>query len=538
MCTLQELFSVNSSPVQCREQFAQVLLHCDVTNATQLFAAFAHHFYDDQTTDAHSALVHIDSVLRSSNHSVADYGFDAVNPADYAVNRYNRHDTVTHTRLAAELSSLCTMEQATALEAVRSTLESGRSGQNVFIVAGPAGTGKTLWTNALTATLRSQGSNVMCVASSALAASLMLEGKTAHSALRIPIPAHEDSFCSWDAHARKELRKIQVLIWDEMSMINKNVANVVDASFRDLHCSNIPFGGITVVFVGDFQQLPPVVPRGKGEYSTIKSCDWFKDASKTTFTCNWRAAANPEYARWLECIGNGTETQVRLPHQCSCESAEVLIQRVYGNVDDILERYSGRMILSLTVADTRVINEMVINMIPGVLELAAANDKIPVQDTVPPEYVAGLTISGVPEFTLPMKIGARYMILKNYQTGVCNGVLCILKAFSRYIAQVQLLTGPRAGSIVPLPRVTFNVAASTSGLPFDFVRIQFPITLAYCVTVHKAQGQTLHTVGLYFTGETFAHGQLYVALSRVGSWERICATRINFENIVCRFLVS
>jgi hypothetical protein len=538
MCTLQELFSVNVSPVQCREHFAHVLLHCDVSNATHLFAAFSHHLYDEQTSTAQSALAHIDSVLRLSNHTIADYGFDAVNHADVTVDNYNSCDVDTYTQLAAELHSLCTIEQTAALEAVRRTLESSRSGQNVFIVAGPAGTGKTLWTNALTATLRSQGYNVMCVASSALAASLMLDGKTAHSALRIPIPAHEDSFCSWDAIKRKELRKIRVLIWDEMSMINKHVANVVDASFRDLHCSNSPFGGITVVFVGDFQQLPPVVPRGKGEHSTIHNCDWFNDAYKTTFTCNWRAAANPAYSSWLERVGNGTETQVQLPHQCSCESAAMLIQRVYGNDEAILTNYSGRMILSLTVADARAINEMVINMIPVLMEFAAANDKIPVQDTVPPEYVSGLPISGVPEFNLPMKIGARYMILKNYKTGVCNGVLCILKAFSRYIAQVQLLTGPRAGSIIPLPRVAFNVAASTSGLPFDFVRTQFPITLAYCVTVHKAQGQTLQTVGLYFTGETFAHGQLYVALSRVGSWERICATRVNFENVVYRFLLS
>ena len=171
------------------------------------------------------------------------------------------------------------------------------------------------------------------------------------------------------------------------------------------------------------------------------------------------------------------------------------------------------------------------------MECAVANDAIPIQDHIPPEYISSMTLSGVPEFRLAMKVGARYMILKNYAPGICNGVLCVLKSFSRYTVQVQLLSGPRKRSIVLLPRVTFCVSASNSGLPFDFVRTQFPITLAYCVTVHKAQGQTLQSLGLYFSGAPFAHGQLYVALSRVGGWDRIVSNTIEFTNIVLQFLV-
>jgi len=267
-------------------------------------------------------------------------------------------------------------------------------------------------------------------------------------------------------------------------------------------------------------------------------CDWFKRASLAKFTRNWQAVGNPQYAAWLEQIGNGSEVNVHLPAICLCESVNNLILRVYGSADNIVANHDGKMILSLTVADARMINELVINMIPGPIDFAVANDAIPVQDSVPPEYVSSMTISGVPEFRLAMKLGARYMILKNYSPGICNGVLCVLKSFSRYTVQVQLLTGPRKRSIVLLPRVTFSVSESNSGLPFDFVRTQFPITLAYCVTVHKAQGQTLQRIGLYFSGETFAHGQLYVALSRVGGWEHIVANKTEFVNIVFKFLVQ
>ena len=74
-----------------------------------------------------------------------------------------------------------------------------------------------------------------------------------------------------------------------------------------------------------------------------------------------------------------------------------------------------------------------------------------------------------------------------------------------------------------LPRCTFSVSPEASGLPYPFTRTQFPLNIAYCVTVHKSQGQTFNKVGLFFTSEPFAHGQLYVALSRVGSWHQVVA---------------
>ena len=367
ICTLQELFSSTASEEQCREYFAQVLLHCNVVNATTLFHALSHDMYGANSSEQH-ALAHIDSLLRASHRSICDYGFEPV-IGDFADLHPSNSDAEVESNrnLADELCQLCTEEQSAALHGVIDSLQYRGSRSNVFVVSGPAGTGKTMWTNALTSKLRSMRCKVLCVASSALAASLMLNGKTAHSALRIPIPAHEDCFCSWDARTKQELRKVDVLIWDEMSMINRNVANVVDASFRDLHSNNLPFGGITIVFVGDFQQLPPVIPKGRGEHITMHRCDWYKRASVAKFTQNWRAAANPQYSAWLERIGNGSEVTVHLPDHCLCDSVSNLIQRVYGNADSIVQNHDGKMILSLTVADASMINEMVINQIPGIV---------------------------------------------------------------------------------------------------------------------------------------------------------------------------
>jgi hypothetical protein len=65
----------------------------------------------------------------------------------------------------------------------------------------------------------------------------------------------------------------------------------------------------------------------------------------------------------------------------------------------------------------------------------------------------------------------------------------------------------------------FTITPEASGLPFTIVRRQYPIIPAYCLSVHKAQGQTIQKCGLILESDPFTHGQLYVALSRVSCWE-------------------
>jgi ATP-dependent DNA helicase PIF1 len=161
------------------------------------------------------------------------------------------------------------------------------------------------------------------------------------------------------------------------------------------------------------------------------------------------------------------------------------------------------------------------------------------------EYLASLPLHNVPPALLSMKISARYMIIKNYNpdVGVCNGTLCELIQCTRNLAhvretivaspsihhcirniitnQVRLTTGKSAGRVVALPRLSCHVSSENSGLPFDFTRVQFPLIPAYCVSVHKSQGQSLDKVGVVADQESFAHGQLYTAFSRTCGWDKI-----------------
>jgi Helicase len=84
----------------------------------------------------------------------------------------------------------------------------------------------------------------------------------------------------------------------------------------------------------------------------------------------------------------------------------------------------------------------------------------------------------------------------------------------RELWNAKILAGTHAGNMVFIPRIPLS-PSSTAELPFDFRRTQFPLRLAFAMTINKAQGQTLKYVGLCLTESVFTHGQLYVAVSRV-----------------------
>jgi hypothetical protein len=430
-----------------RQHFADFLLNVQVSEPVRFFETFVEHMVDGEYSDSNVqyALACIDRILRSRASSITTFGFDPVEidvDDDESVIHYDCGESFF------ELYNQCTEEQRDAVDVIMNSTE------GVFIVQGGAGTGKTLFVNCLAFGLKRRKSNVLCVASSALAASLLPDGKTAHSALSIPVPVMDGSFCRWDPSTRKQLRKTEVFIWDEMSMIHNMVAECVDFSLQDLHSNNSPFGGKVMVFVGDFKQLPPVVKKGKGEYSTLRKCSWWSTANKIQFTKNFRALDNQGFISELDQIGNGSVGDVMVPPLSQCSNEDEMIQRVFG--EDILS-CDNCIILTLKVQDASDVNDRVMRLLPGETFNALAADALPVETHVLPEVVASLSIPGAPNFSIPLKVNARYMVIKNYAPGVVNGTLCKLISFSSDIVHVQLLSGARRRSIVMLPRCTFQV---------------------------------------------------------------------------------
>jgi ATP-dependent DNA helicase PIF1 len=137
-----------------------------------------------------------------------------------------------------------------------------------------------------------------------------------------------------------------------------------------------------------------------------------------------------------------------------------------------------------------------------------------VTNIYPSEFLNTLEVSGMPSHKLLLKIGAPVILLRNLDplAGLCNGTRLIVRRFTMRVVEVEIITGKGADNVAFIPHIKFIF--DNSDLPFIFARKQFPLWLAYAMTINKSQRQTLSHVGLHLADDVFSHDQLYVAFSR------------------------
>ena len=154
-------------------------------------------------------------------------------------------------------------DQHTAYDAILNAVET-QSGQ-CFFLNGPGGTGKTYIYNTLCYTLCAGGKIIICTASSGITAVLLIGGCTTHFRFRIPINLHEGSSCGISKNLMEAdlLHETSlIIIIDEITMQHCHAAEAIDKLLQDIRWSDRPFGGVSVVFGGDFQQILPVIVKG------------------------------------------------------------------------------------------------------------------------------------------------------------------------------------------------------------------------------------------------------------------------------------
>ena len=470
---------------------------------------------------------------------------------------YNRD----HERnLAEERLVRLNPEQLDAYQQIISSVDT-QTGQTFFL-NGPGGTGKTFVYNTVCNMVRSHGWIALCVASSGIASLLLCGGRTAHSMFKIPLSLSPESTCPIPKEGRlaELIWNTRLIIWDEITMQHRYAAEAVDRTCRDiLNVPDRPFGGITVVFGGNFQQILPVVPRGSREdvvSATILRSELWKHVRVLKLIRNMRVADTPDahsFSSWLLEIGHGhglaSDATVQLPHEMVALDIDTFVDGIYPGIRSSPppppDYFLNRTILSPWNSDVADLNARILNMMPGeaesLLSIDSVTDEAGVDDgfsgsNIPPEFLRTLDPSGLPPGDLKLKLGCPLILLRNLcpARGLCNGTRMILVQMSRRVLEVKLIGGEHNGQLAFIPRITLSPTEGQTGLPFVLKRRQFPVRLAFALTINKAQGQSVKHIGIDLRIPVFSHGQLYVALSRATSSKNIKVLLPEEEKDSCR----
>lgn len=447
---------------------------------------------------------------------------------------------------------------------VKAVMDEGKS---VFFT-GSAGTGKSVLMRAIIAQLRhkyrSEPDRVAVTASTGLA-SCILEGQTLHSWAGIGLgkePAPElVKKVKRNMKSRQRWQRTKVLIIDEISMVDGQLFDKLEQVARTIRNNGRPFGGIQLVFTGDFFQLPPVPDRNTEAKFVFEASNWGTCIQHTILLTHVFRQKDEEFAKMLNemRLGRMSPGTIRafkslsrpLNFHDDLEATELYPRRdeVENANQNRMRRLSGQT-MTFAAIDT------------GVQDLNVRKNLL--SNFIAPE-------------TLEIKKGAQVMLIKNIDPQLVNGSLGIVQSFmdegtfftykedeptfliaqdggedkddiaaARDKIQAARMKANATGSTRCWPMVRFNLADGTSRdvlcTPDEWKteaqngeiiakRTQVPLILAWALSIHKAQGQTLNRVKVDL-GKVFEKGQAYVALSRATSKEGLQVLRFDERKVM------
>lgn len=370
-----------------------------------------------------------------------------------------------------------------------------KSGRNVFLT-GSAGAGKTYVLNQYINYLKEHRVGVAVTASTGIAATHM-NGQTIHSWSGIGI--RDDMSYSYLSslkqrkYFRDKMDQVKVLVIDEVSMLHRNQLDLVNRVLKFFKDNPKPFGGIQVVFSGDFYQLPPIGDDSESSRQkfAFMSDAWLEAEPIICYLSEQHRQSNNALNDILNEIRNGDVTQ---------KSIDLLESRVEFHPDE------GDMETKLFThnADVDRINEMFLSQIGS----SGRNFKASFKGSE--GLIETLKRSVLALENLELKVGAQVMFVRNnYEAGYVNGTLGRVSGFTeKGFPLVKTLDN----DLIEAGLETWAIEDETGKALASFTQV--PLRLAWAITVHKSQGMTLDSAMIDLS-RAFEKGQGYVALSRL-----------------------
>ena len=379
-----------------------------------------------------------------------------------------------------------------------------KTGANVYLTGEP-GSGKTHTINEFVDWLRASGIEPSVTAATGIAAT-HISGMTLHSWSGIGVSvslsrADVDRIASKE-HVARRIQKAKVLIIEEISMLSAATFEMADSVCREVRRTDKPFGGLTVVLVGDFFQLPPISRTSEVQFA-YQSPVWRDLNLITCYLTEQHRQDDAEFLGVLSAMRSGLVEDLHYE--------QLAMRRVAADG----EHPAGAPKLFSHNADVDRINAEELAKLPGKVMKFRMSAKG--KDSL----VEGLKRGCLSPESLELKEGAAVMFTKNSPQGkFVNGTLGVVTGWSADGMPIVMTKDGLKVTTEPMEwqlEEQGKVKASVS---------QIPLRLAYAMTVHKSQGMSMDAAVMDLS-RAFEYGQGYVALSRVRRLSGVYLTGLN-----------
>lgn len=399
------------------------------------------------------------------------------------------------------------VEQRKAFELVANTNTS-------LFITGKAGTGKSTFIKIIQEEI---DKNFLVLAPTGIAA-LNVEGQTIHSFFGFPLEVVcPGTGMEVSLEKRTVLLKVDTIIIDEASMVRADLVDGMDRFLRALMKTNLPFGGKQMLFVGDLYQLPPVVKMGTIDEELLRRM--YGDGVPYFYKADVLRRMNLPKIEFQHVYRQTDETFLDILNRMrvgKTSQADLDILNKHIGTNEDVEDFAVTLTAYNKMAENINVSKLAEIGVEEHIYEAVLDGKFRIQDAPVPQ-------------TLRLKVGAQVIFCRNdFPRGVVNGTIAKVVELNDNNIKVVLKDG-RTLNVAKMTWETKESVYNEEEQKVESVTVgsftQYPLKLAWAITVHKSQGMTFDRMHFDLTRGTFLPGQAYVAISRMRTLEGLTLSK-------------